>query len=66
MRASTALRSEHAGARHIMLMMDHFRVDGSNGTHDCLVFELSRPTVPDLVERRYGNDRHERLPGSLA
>ncbi|KAI9679435.1 MAG: hypothetical protein M1817_005457 [Caeruleum heppii] len=44
-------------------MLDHFKLDGPNGTHDCLVLELLGPSVTDLLEARF---RGERLPAKLA
>lgn len=58
-----AIRSEHPGSRHLMPMLDHFHLDGPNGTHDCLVLEPLGPSVPDLLDARF---RGERLPGTLA
>ena len=46
-----------------MPMLDHFQLDGPNGTHDCLVLELLGPSVPDLLDAHF---RGERLPGKLA
>lgn len=46
-----------------MPILDHFQLDGPNGTHDCLVFELLGPSVADLLDRRFHG---ERLPGKLA
>lgn len=46
-----------------MSMLDHFQLDGPNGTHDCLVLELLGPSVPDLLDARF---RDERLPGKRA
>ncbi|KAI0809592.1 kinase-like protein [Xylaria sp. FL0064] len=61
--AIAAIRSEQPGSRHLMPMLDHFQLDGPNGTHDCLVLELLGPSVPDLLDARF---RGERLPGKLA
>jgi serine/threonine-protein kinase SRPK3 len=46
-----------------MQMLDHFQLDGPNETHDCLVLELLGPSVPDLLDARFHD---ERLPGKLA
>jgi serine/threonine-protein kinase SRPK3 len=46
-----------------MSMLDHFQLDGPNGTHDCLVLELLGPSVADLLATQFHG---ERLPGSLA
>ncbi|KAF2257428.1 kinase-like protein [Trematosphaeria pertusa] len=63
LRAIAAIRPEQPGSRHLMPMLDHFQLDGPNGTHDCLVLELLGPSVPDLLDARF---RGERLPGKLA
>ncbi|RAL17202.1 serine protein kinase [Aspergillus homomorphus CBS 101889] len=57
------LRATHPGSRHVMHMLDHFDVEGPNGTHRCLVLELLGPSVPDLIEARFADGR---LPGPLA
>lgn len=44
-------------------MIDHFSLAGPNGTHDCLVLELLGPSVADVVESYYQDDR---LPARLA
>jgi serine/threonine-protein kinase SRPK3 len=44
-------------------MLDHFKLDGPNGTHSCVVLELLGPSVPDLLDARFRDDR---LPGKLA
>ncbi|PYH96542.1 kinase-like protein [Aspergillus ellipticus CBS 707.79] len=44
-------------------MIDHFDLDGPNGTHQCLVFELLGPNIPDLIEACFSIGR---LPGKLA
>ena len=46
-----------------MRMLDHFQLDGPNGTHNCLVLELLGPSVPDVLDARF---RGERLPAKLA
>ena len=44
-------------------MLDHFQLDGPNGTHHCLVLEMLGPSVSDWLDARC---RDERLPGRLA
>ena len=63
LRAIAAIRFEQPGSRHLMAMLDHFQLDGPNGTHDCLVLKLLGPSVLDLLDARF---RDERIPGKLA
>lgn len=49
--------------QHIVRMLDHFDIQGPNGTHPCLVLEMLGPSGADLVEGRFADGR---LPGSLA
>jgi len=63
MRALSAIPPGHPGSLHLIRMLDHFKLDGPNGTHDCLVLELLGPSVPDLLEAHF---QDERLPGKLA
>ncbi len=63
MRAIAAMQFEEPDSRHLMFMIDHFRLDEPNETHHCLVLELLGQNFPDLLERHY-ND--ERLPKQLA
>ena len=46
--------AEHAkgdlGAENIVQLLDDFLHEGSNGCHQCLVFELLGPTVNMIVE----------------
>jgi hypothetical protein len=44
-------------------MQDHFQLHGPNGTHECLVLELLGPSVADVFDARFNN---QRLPGGLA
>ena len=55
--------SKHSSPLHVMRMLDHFDVDGPNGTHRCLVLELLGPSIPDVRETRF---RDGRLPGHVA
>lgn len=55
--------SEHLGSRHLVQMLDHFQLTGPNGTHSCAVLELLGPSVPDLLDARFGG---ERFPGKHA
>ena len=50
--------AEHAkgnlGLKHIVQLLDDFLLEGPNGCHQCLVFEMLGPTVNIIV-----NDYHE-------
>lgn len=57
------LASRSAYSQHVMRLIDNFQLDGPNGTHCCLVFELLGPSVPDMIDMRFSDGR---LPGALA
>ncbi|KAI0140538.1 kinase-like domain-containing protein [Xylariaceae sp. FL1272] len=63
MRAIAASYSRHPGAASVMKMLDHFKLDGPNGTHQCMVFELLGPSVSDVLDVRFVDGR---LPAALA
>lgn len=53
----------HPGAAFVMETRDHFKLDGPNGTHECLVLELLGPSITDILDVRF---RDNRLPAKLA
>lgn len=57
------LRSAPGSSQHVVHLLDDFELEGPNGTHRCLVSELLGPSVPDLIDARFSD---ERLPGKLA
>lgn len=57
------LAASHPSPQHVMCMLDDFNLEGPNGTHKCLVFELLGPSVPDIIETHFSDGR---LPGNLA
>lgn len=59
---SSQLRSREPGSEHIMQMLDHFHIQGPNGKHECLVFELVGPSVADVLHGYF----NVRLPGTVA
>jgi serine/threonine-protein kinase SRPK3 len=63
LRTLARLNSEEAGSRHVMQLLDQFHIEGPNGKHECLVLEFLGPSVTDVLDQRF-ND--ERLPGTLA
>lgn len=63
LRALAALQPEKLQSQYLVQLLDHFQLDGLNGTHDCLVLKLVGLSVADVVNDRI---RDERLPGRLA
>jgi serine/threonine-protein kinase SRPK3 len=63
LRTLAELNPGETGARHVMQLLDHFNIDGPNGKHECLVLEFLGPSISDVLDMRF-ND--ERLPGTLA
>lgn len=55
-----ALASIRPSPRHILRMLDDFEFEGPNGTHQCLVFELLGPSIPDTIDELFVDAR---LPG---
>lgn len=50
--------TEHPGRGHISSLLDHFTIQGPNGTHMCLVSEVAGPNVTTL------NDSPGKVVGS--
>ncbi|KAF2875293.1 kinase-like domain-containing protein [Massariosphaeria phaeospora] len=63
LRTLMELNPGETGSRHVMQLLNHFYIEGPNGKHECLVLEFLGPSVPDVLDMRF-ND--ERLPGTLA
>ncbi|KAJ5824273.1 hypothetical protein N7447_006613 [Penicillium robsamsonii] len=57
------LASHHPRPKHTVHMLDDFDLEGPNGSHKCLVYELLGPNVPDIIDANFPNGR---LPGNLA
>jgi serine/threonine-protein kinase SRPK3 len=36
---------KHPGASYTMMLRDHFTIQGPNGKHDCLSFQVLRPSI---------------------
>lgn len=49
--------------KHTLHMLDNFDLTGPNGSHQCLVYELLGPNIPDTIEVHFPDGR---LPGKLA
>ncbi|KAF2421085.1 kinase-like protein [Tothia fuscella] len=43
--------SDHPGREHIRFLLDSFKVEGPNGTHQCLVMEVAGPSLADLCRQ---------------
>lgn len=63
MRAISTSSLKHPGAISVMKGLDHFELDGPNGNHECLVLELLGPSVPEVLDVRFVDNR---LPAELA
>ncbi|KAI1744986.1 kinase-like domain-containing protein [Xylaria scruposa] len=60
---SSLASDSRTGREHIVQLLDGFSIDGPNGRHQCLVLELLGPSVPDIIDFYY---RDERLPAQVA
>ncbi|KAJ5772948.1 hypothetical protein N7457_007844 [Penicillium paradoxum] len=49
--------------KHIISILDTFELNGPNGMHRCLVYELLGPNIPDIIDAHFPIGR---LPGKLA
>ena len=54
--------ASHEGKKHVLQLLDHFRHEGPNGVHLCLVLELLGPSIFSKAESYSSN----RLPGDIA
>ncbi|KFH40238.1 Serine/threonine-protein kinase-like protein [Hapsidospora chrysogenum ATCC 11550] len=63
MRTIATSSLKHPGAESVTRLLDHFELDGPNGTHECLVLELLGPSVPAVLDVRFVDNR---LPAKLA
>ncbi|EDN07449.1 conserved hypothetical protein [Histoplasma mississippiense (nom. inval.)] len=57
------LASHHFCLKHTVHMLDDFDLEGPNGSHKCLVYELLGPNIPDTIDAHFPDGR---LPGKLA
>ncbi|KAJ6009042.1 hypothetical protein N7522_004058 [Penicillium canescens] len=57
------LASHRPRLKHTLYMLDNFDLKGPNGHHNCLVYELLGPNIPDTIDAHFPNGR---LPGKLA
>ncbi|KAI9656154.1 MAG: hypothetical protein M1831_004725 [Alyxoria varia] len=47
---------QHPGASNIMMLVDHFTIQGPNGKHDCLAYEVLGPSVAHVLGDSDGAD----------
>ena len=57
------LACRHPSLKHTVHLLDNFNLNGPNGSHNCLVYELLGPNIPDTIDAHFP---HGRLPGKLA
>lgn len=56
----------HTGRRHIMSALDHFAIQGPNGSHTCLVSQVAGQSIVDLSYSPGQVDGSRRLRGDVA
>lgn len=44
------MASHHPRPKYTVRMLDDFNLNGPNGSHKCLVYELLGPNVPDTID----------------
>lgn len=57
------LVSHHPRPKHMLYLLDNFKLNSPNGCHQCLVYEILGSNVPDTIEEHFPSGR---LPGKLA
>lgn len=57
------MTSCHPRLQYTVHMLDFFDIQGPNGDHKCLVYELLGPNIPDTINTHFTSGR---LPGRLA
>jgi serine/threonine protein kinase len=61
--SSSSSSDTHSGYEQVVRLYDSFNSNGPNGKHQCLVLELLGPSIADIIDYLY---RDERLPAQLA
>lgn len=61
-RITRQLTSCNPPSSHTVHLLDVFELNGPNGLHECVVYELLGPNVQDTIDTHF----HGRLPGKLA
>lgn len=49
----------HPGRAHVMMLKEHFSIQGPNGTHRCHVHEIMGPSVATLMLDRVSGERFD-------
>ncbi|KAJ5413494.1 hypothetical protein N7465_005799 [Penicillium sp. CMV-2018d] len=57
------LAFRHPRLKHTVHLLDNFDLKGPNGSHNCLVYELLGPNIPDTIDAHFPAGR---VPGRLA
>ncbi|CAI7577538.1 unnamed protein product [Penicillium discolor] len=57
------LAFRHPRLKHTVYLLDNFDLKGPNGSHNCLVYDLVGPNIPDTIDAHFPGGR---LPGKLA
>ncbi|CAG8374603.1 unnamed protein product [Penicillium salamii] len=61
-RITRQLTSCNPPPSHMVYLLDVFELNGPNGLHECVVYELLGPNVQDTIDTHF----HGRLPGKVA
>ncbi|CAG8933178.1 unnamed protein product [Penicillium salamii] len=61
-RITRQLTSCSPSPSHTVRLLDVFELNGPNGLHECVVYELLGPNIQDTIDTHF----HGRLPGKLA
>lgn len=56
-------QAQKHGSRHRVELRESFQIEGPNGTHDCLVLDLTGPSIQEYINRHVEDGR---LSGTLA
>lgn len=57
------LASHHPRPKHMIYLLDDFELKSPNGCHQCMIYELLGPNIPDTIDTHFPSGR---LPGKLA
>ena len=57
---------DHPGRRHVVSLLDHFRHEGPNGSHVCMVFEVLGENLLGLIKRYQNRGVPEHIVKQIA